>query len=247
MSQFLSTIGASKSQNHEPKSKSNAAAAEHCDSSGNIKVLELPPKAPPAPEAFEECTNKSAIQQPPQRVSGLSTPELGKDERAELEAAITDSVPSCYQELIAQDPSLFLPETANAETQSAAEPSKQAHYLSSHLTPEQDLSHADSVEPELHTHSTQDAPPMNASFSAPPTPVASLTPSASPAPSIESTSSAPPTRSTAPSPTPVIEHSTTPGSSKRPLESGNDPEILGIQKRLKNCPELVDKKVIIID
>lgn len=71
----------------------------------------------------------------------------------------------------------------------------------------------------------------------------SLTPPISPPSLIDTVSTAPPTRAGPSSPSPLFE----PRSSKRPLENGNDLEILAPRKRVKNGSSFAEGEVIIID
>lgn len=244
LSQFLSTTGPSKSPNLEPQSQGNAVTAEHDSSSGNAQVLELPVKVSTAPGLFEEPKNKSVVHQPSRRVSGYATPEVARAEGRQKGTAM-ESVMSCYQKFIAQGASRLLLKIANAESQSAAECSKQANYLSSHLTPDRDLSNVHSVHLALHTHSTQNNSLTNASLAIPLAPASPMTPPASPGALVESTRSAPPTGLTSPFLSPIIKHATLPSSSKRGC--GDDLKVGRTRKRLKISPAVVDKEVKVID
>lgn len=191
--------------------------------------------------ACQEITNES-LQKLNCASTNSSASEVGDDKAAELKAAITDSVLTRYQELIAEEPSLLSPISMENETMSASELSPDQEGTPPHPTHDEKLSSSkvEAVEPGQHIATEQNVSRVCASPSTAP-PVSSSTPSPSPT---QSAFSAPQTRASTPSPSLFLGDSASCSSSKRSLEPENDSRT---RKKLKVCPELVGREVIVID
>jgi hypothetical protein len=223
--------------------------------------------------AFEIRSRKESTNEPNlERAHSASTKSLasgmGEDEAAELRAAITDSVFTRYQELVAQDPPTALPvpittaiesrlsengETDESESETAridgtvSGRGEKAKTLRPYLVLEETASNNNlgAADPKTRTNNKESPLVLHNLPSASPWPSHV---SSSPPPSLtDSTSSAPPTRADAPSPSPSIKPRTSSGPPKRPLESGDEFEVLRPRKKLKTSSGSAGIEVVIID
>lgn len=219
MQQFLPTVSHPKVPSHATESGGNGVKGQQNSDSAKANYSEL--SAKPSSNS-EDITIGSAIQLPNCPPSENSTSEVGEDEAAELEAALTDSIFTRYQELVAQSSPNALPGTAASAKDSTA---------------------VEKVKVEGNTPFNRD--PYSASPSPSHTP--SHTPSISPPSAVDNTSSAPPTRSMTPSPSPVIGFKSAFGSPKRPLQPDDVGNVSQPGKKAKRSCIPAGKEVIVID